>query len=108
MEEVPGVPLISRWMKFGDAEEVRPILYSLLDLESKFQNLRFSHIGSLYFKEDVSEDLQSLPLLSGNTDPTIERLLDKYRIGPLMDRYWWRGERARIALDRGPCKDHRF
>ncbi|THH10531.1 hypothetical protein EW145_g1261 [Phellinidium pouzarii] len=59
----------------------------------------------LYFKEDVSEDLQTLPLLSGNTDVTIQQLSEKYRVGPLIDHQWWRGERAQMALDRGPWTD---
>jgi Phosphotransferase enzyme family len=104
MEEVAGVRLGLRWTEFLHSDEVKPILTSLLDVEAKFQHLRFSHIGSLYFKDDVSEDLQSLPLFSNNKDATIAQLSEKYRIGPLIDRQWWRGERARLDLDRGPCK----
>jgi hypothetical protein len=59
MEEVTGVRLGLPCTEF--VHEVKPILTSLLDVEDKFQHLRFSHIGSLYFK-DVSEGLQSLPL----------------------------------------------
>jgi hypothetical protein len=104
MEEVAGVRLGLRWTEFLHSDEVKPILTSLLDVEAKFQHLAFSHIGSLYFKEDVSEELQSLPLFSSNKDATIAQLSEKYRIGPLIDRQWWRGERARLDLDRGPCK----
>ena len=86
------------------ADDVKPILATLLDVEAKFQRLRFSHIGSLYFKEDVSEELQSLPLFSENKDPHIAQLSERYRIGPIIDRQWWRGERACLDLDRGPCK----
>jgi hypothetical protein len=104
MEEVAGVRLGLRWTEFLHSDEVKPILTSLLDVEAKFQRLRFSHIGSLYFKEDVSEELQSLPLFSENKDANIAQFSDKYRIGPLIDRQWWRGERACLDLDRGPCK----
>jgi hypothetical protein len=74
------------------------------DIEANFESIRFSQIGSLYFKEDVSEDLRARPLLSGTADPTIQHLAEKYRIGPLADYQWWRGERARMTLDRGPCQ----
>ena len=104
MEEVTGVRLGLRWKDFIHSDEVKPILTSLLDVEAKFQRLRFSHIGSLYFKEDVSEELQSLPLLAGNNDTDSAPFSEKYRIGPLIDRQWWRGERAHLDLDRGPCK----
>jgi hypothetical protein len=104
MEEVPGVCLGLRWTNFLHSDEVKPILSSLLDVEAKFQRIRFSHIGSLYFKEDVSEELQSFPLFSENKDSHIAQFSERYRIGPLIDRQWWRGERARLDLDRGPCK----
>ena len=104
MEEVAGVRLGLRWTKFVHSDDVKPILTGLLDVEANFQRLRFSHIGSLYFKEDVSEELQSLPLFSKNDDAHVAQFSERYRIGPLIDRQWWRGERARLDLDRGPCK----
>jgi hypothetical protein len=36
-----------------------------------FQRIPFFHIGSLYFKEDVSEEIQTLPLFSENKDATL-------------------------------------
>jgi hypothetical protein len=103
MEEVPGVPLGDRWKNFETADEVRPIMTGVLDAETKFEMLRFSRIGSLYFKEDVSAELQAVPLLSGFIDTTTRQLSEKYRVGPLINYQWWRGERAHMALDRGPC-----
>lgn len=105
MEDVAGVRLGLRWAEFLHSDEVNPILTSLLDVEAKFQQLRFSHIGSLYYlKEDVSESLQSLPPFSNNKDATVTQLSERYRIGPLIDRLSWRGEQARLNLDRGPRK----
>jgi hypothetical protein len=75
---------------------------SMLDIEAKFESLRFSRIGSLYFKEDVNADLQGVPLLSGVTDTTTQQLSERYCVGPLINYQWWRGERARMAPDRGP------
>ena len=103
MEEVPGVPLSHRWEEFGGSDEVKPILNGVLDLETKFESLRFNRIGSLYFKEDVSADLQTIPLLTGSIDTATRELSERYRVGPLIDYQWWRGERAYMPLDRGPC-----
>jgi hypothetical protein len=86
MEEVAGVRLGLRWTEFLHSDEVKPILTGLLDVEAKFQRLRFSHIGSLYFTEDVSEELQSLPLFSENKDAHIAQFSERYRIRPLIDR----------------------
>jgi hypothetical protein len=103
MEEVPGVRLSQRWEEFGSADDVRPILTGVLDVETKFESLCFSRIGSLYFKEDVSADLQTVPLLTGSIDAVTRELSERYRVGPLIDYQWWRGERAHMPLDRGPC-----
>lgn len=102
-EEVPGVALSERWSHFQTSGEVIPALEGLLDAERKFESLRFSRIGSLYFKEDVSPDLRDVPLLTGAVDDDTLRLSEKYRIGPLIDYQWWRGDRTHMCLDRGPC-----
>jgi hypothetical protein len=103
MEEVPGVRLGQRWTEFESADDVTPIMTGMLDVETKFESLRFSRIGSLYFKEDVSADLQAVPLLSGAIDTATRQLSEKYRVGPLINHQWWRGNRVHVALDRGPC-----
>jgi hypothetical protein len=103
MEEVPGVCLGERWSTFERPEDVTPIMTGILDMEKKFESLRFSRIGSLYFKEDVSADLQAVPLLSGAIDATTRQLAEGYRVGPLTNCQWWRGNRAHMTLDRGPC-----
>ncbi|KAF8519327.1 kinase-like domain-containing protein [Hysterangium stoloniferum] len=105
MEEVPGVRLGHRWTKLEHASDVRPIMYTLMDVESKFESLRFSRIGSLYFKEDVSAELQAVPLLSGDVDIHTREFSERYRVGPLINPQWWRGERIHMALDRGPWDD---
>ena len=103
MEKVSGVHLGDRWEKFDSADDVIPILDSVFDLQAKFESVCFSRIGSLYFKEDVSADLQTVPLLTGSIDPTTRQLSERYRVGPLINPQWWRGVRARMPLDRGPC-----
>ena len=103
MEEIPGVRLAHRWKEFDSADDVRPIMTGMLDVEAKFESLCFSRIGSLYFKEDVSADLQTVPLLSGSIDTATRQLSERYRVGPLINYQWWRGERAHMPLDRGPC-----
>lgn len=104
MEEVPGVCLGERWLTFESPDDVTPIMTGILDMETKFESLRFSRIGSHYFKEDVSADLQTVPLLSGAIDTTTRQLAEGYRVGPLTNCQWWRrGNRAHMTLDRGPC-----
>lgn len=99
-----SIKLDERWMKFDSADDVAPVMTGISDAEARFESLRFSRIGSLYFKEDVSADLRDVSLFSsGAVDETSRRLSEKYCVGPLIDNQWWRGERAHMALDRGPC-----
>jgi hypothetical protein len=108
MEEVPGVRLGIRWKTFERADDVKPLMNAIMDMEAKFESLRFSRIGSLYFKEDVSPDLQAVPLLVGEVDDNTLKLSESYRVGPLINHQWWRGERINMALDRGPCMSMSF
>jgi hypothetical protein len=75
-----------------------------IDVEAQFQRLCFSNIGSLYFKEDVKvlKNFNRSLFFSENKDAHIAQFSERYRIGPL-HRQWWRGERAHLELDRGPC-----
>ena len=62
----------------------------------------FSQYGSIYYKEDVDPQLQARPLYAegGQQDGSSER----FRIGPSVEHRFYRGELARMAIDRGPCK----
>ncbi|KAF8501870.1 hypothetical protein BU17DRAFT_30382, partial [Hysterangium stoloniferum] len=82
-------------------------------LSNKFECAPFSQTGSLYFRDDVPVDLRDRPLfrpdfLPGH-NPELLRKLDaakeKYRIGPIADRQWWRSERAHMIYDHGPWPD---
>ena len=54
----------------------------MLNVKAKLESLCFSRIGSLYFKEDVSADLQTVPLLTGSIDAATKQLSERYRVGP--------------------------
>ncbi|KAG0707244.1 kinase-like domain-containing protein, partial [Suillus ampliporus] len=105
MEVVPGVPLGIRWHQLAGREQVLPLMRAMLDFESRMESVRFSQYGSLYFKEDVVPELQTRPLFAGEVDDSLKCFAEKYRIGPLVDRHWWRGTRSQIALDWGPWRD---
>ncbi|KAK0444025.1 hypothetical protein EV421DRAFT_2055710, partial [Armillaria borealis] len=47
-------------------------------------------IGSLYFREDVSHELQNRPLYLSDGENQLPSAL-KYRIGPIVDTRWYRG-----------------
>jgi hypothetical protein len=101
-----------RWAHIAKGHEVFPLLDGVFDIERKFETAPFSQIGSLYFKDDVAVEYQKRPLFRPNypvdddseLHGRLEAAKEKYRIGPIADRQWWRAERAHIACDRGPCK----
>ncbi len=55
----------------------------------------------MFFKEDVSPELQSRPLYLEEKDNE-EPAAEKYRIGPVVEKQYWFNEP--VEGDRGPCK----
>lgn len=106
LEKVIGTEIRLRWDEIAKSD-TEAFLTDLWATETKLSRLKFSQIGSLYFKEDVNPELQSRQLFSSEEDceePILKQASERYRIGPLVDRVWWRGERATMDLDFGPCQ----
>ena len=84
----------------------------VFDIERSFESAPFSQIGSLYFKDDVRAELRDRPWFRPGSlpeeDTELHRKLDaakdKYHVGPIADRQWWRSERAQVTHDHGPCE----
>jgi hypothetical protein len=112
MEKMAGVESHQRWAHIAKGPEVFPLLNGVFDMERSFESAPFSQIGSLYFRDDVRADLRDRPLFSPGSlpkdDTELHRRLDaakdKYRVGPIADRQWWRSERAQVTYDHGPCE----
>ncbi|KAG6379580.1 kinase-like domain-containing protein [Boletus reticuloceps] len=100
MEYLPGVELRKRLNK--GSFDVARFVDRLVDVECKFTRFRFSQIGSLYYKEDVSSELQQRPLYAEGVKGGGS---DRFRIGPCVDFDMWRGERCHLSIDRGPWPD---
>ena len=80
------------------------IIHSLAKLQHDMSETGFSQFGSIYFKEDVDDFLQSRPLYAPGVP--YDECSKRFRIGPSVERQFYRGERAGMDLDRGPCKHH--
>jgi len=112
MEKLSGVESQYRWNIITEKPQVLPILNGAFDIERRFECAPFSQIGSLYFRDAVRADLRDRPLfrpdsLPGDNPELLRKLdpaKDKYRIGPIADRLWWRSERAQMIYDHGPGK----
>ncbi|KAL1735272.1 Alpha/beta hydrolase family-domain-containing protein [Schizophyllum commune] len=74
-------------------------------IESVLSNIRFSQIGSIYYKEDVHESIRDRPLYK-NPDLENENT-SRFCIGPTVHREFWRAGRHALNIDRGPWDDVR-
>ncbi|KAF9485544.1 kinase-like protein [Pholiota conissans] len=100
MEQCPGSTL-------EDNDTSRLELYrhiaDVVDMMAGLASVRFSQYGSIYYKEDVDELLRERPLYAEGEaeDASSER----FRIGPSVERRFYRGGRTGTDIDRGPWKD---
>lgn len=116
MEKISGVESHHRWTHIAKGPEVFPLLDGVFNIEHSFEGAPFSQIGSLYFRDDVRADLRDRPLFRPGSLPEDDTELyrrlnaakDKYRVGPIADRQWWRSDRAQVTHDHGPCKLNPF
>ena len=79
------------------------IAMQVAKMEHVFGSRPFSQIGSLYYKEDVTPELQARPLYTENFTPYADEH-ERFRIGPLVDWQILRGSRGGMDVDRGPCE----
>ncbi|KAI9058250.1 hypothetical protein FKP32DRAFT_1597338 [Trametes sanguinea] len=107
LEYSEGVQLRERW-PYTVGEDTNTALQGIAKLELALLDLRFSQHGSLYFAEDVPEELRNRPLHQEGhpSADDLARLLDrKYKIGQTANREWWRGSYGRVDANRGPWPD---
>ncbi|KAI0070291.1 hypothetical protein K474DRAFT_1670237 [Panus rudis PR-1116 ss-1] len=107
LEYVPGVPLGARWYSLDfQGDDVGVAIVDLASFEWGLLHEPLSQNGAIYFATDVSEELRNRPLYpEPPSDDLRKRLSEKYRIGPTVDREWWRGDYARVDANRGPWPD---
>ncbi|KAH8589643.1 hypothetical protein B0O99DRAFT_692372 [Bisporella sp. PMI_857] len=98
-EKAPGQPLgrfWHDWEKWPTKDKIAMIT-QIVEIERKLASTKFVKSGCIYFREDIhnSEALATnLPL-----PPSI---LERYTLGPLVERELWRGEKASMDINRGP------
>jgi hypothetical protein len=99
MEECEGELLATMLESSSDASQFP---FNIAKLMSDMAAIPFSQYGSLFYKEDVEPELQARPLYEGGLQP--DDSSERFRIGPSVERRFYRGERAHMPLDRGPCE----
>ncbi|OCH86595.1 hypothetical protein OBBRIDRAFT_714168, partial [Obba rivulosa] len=108
LEYAQGVPLLSRWYQI-EGKVAGAALTSLVMLETILLHQPFSQYGSLYFADDVHGELRDRPLYPSvvpySSSAPVQSTALKYRIGPTVNREWYRGPYSTVDADRGPWPD---
>jgi hypothetical protein len=88
MERVRGRQLSGIWDAMSEAQRFG-LVKSLVEIERKLMSARFTHHGSLYYKDTCPHD---------------KELTAKFVIGPTTERSFWEDEKRELDFDRGPCR----
>jgi hypothetical protein len=103
MRRCEGVELRKRWDDIS-GEDASSVIDQVLDAERKFGRCRFSQIGSIYYKDDVEPALRARRLYADGVPDDVGS--ERFRIGPSTEWALWRGKRAQLEVDRGPCESN--
>ncbi|KAH9212626.1 kinase-like domain-containing protein [Leptodontidium sp. 2 PMI_412] len=98
-ERARGQPLWSLWQDWDKLPIIARfgIIRQVVEIERKLADTTFKHCGCIYFKADVPHGDRLIT--SRTTSPSI---LERFRMGPLVDMDHWRKEKATMNLNRGP------
>lgn len=101
MEKAAGSPLEDRWFNLTDKEQIR-LVTSYAEIERKLFSFPFGYYGSIYYKDSLPRNLQADLYAAGAEDKDGDA--HRFCIGPTADYMFWRGKRAQLEINRGPCE----
>ena len=99
MQNVQGETLASRWLSLS-TKEIFEVIKQVVDIESRLFSAHFSEFGSIYYKDDLKGSVcNNKP----NERVGEDVLSDRFGIGPMVDRSFWREQQDQATLNHGPC-----
>ncbi|KAK8243411.1 kinase-like domain-containing protein [Phyllosticta capitalensis] len=101
MEEAFGVPLFTIWDDMSIYQK-EAIVDEVIGIEKKLLSLSFSRYGNLYHAEDACPKCESFKVAGSLPQQLKEDVERRFVIGPVVDEDFWKDERARMDIDRGP------
>ncbi len=106
LEKVSGVQLSYSLTGIKDVRDkvndVVKVLSQMHDITKKFTELRYSMLGSLFYREDVAGYPHTTTIFADESEAN--DLTKKFAIGLHMSYYLWRDKRKEMDVDRGPCE----
>ncbi|TVY81629.1 Altered inheritance of mitochondria protein, partial [Lachnellula suecica] len=101
MEEAPGTQLGDVWDSKTISDKTA-IVKGLAEIEKKLLSVSFTRYGNIYFASDAFPGCEAAKVV-GDISAHLKGVVEKrFSIGPVVDRDFWNGKRASMAIDRGP------
>ncbi|MCJ1357536.1 MAG: Phosphotransferase enzyme [Icmadophila ericetorum] len=101
MEEAPGTQLEDVWDGKTISDKTN-IVKGLVEIEKKLLSVSFTRYGNIYFASDSFPGCEAAKVV-GDISAELKRVVEeRFTIGPVVDRDFWNGKRASMAIDRGP------
>ncbi|MCJ1478981.1 Phosphotransferase enzyme [Lambiella insularis] len=103
MEEASGTQLEDVWDSKTISDKT-DIVKGLVEIEKKLLSVSFTRYGNIYFASDAFPDCEPAKVV-GNISAELKGVVEKrFTIGPVVDRDFWNGKRASMAIDKGSWK----
>lgn len=96
MERINGIELSKCWGSLT-GKETLGVFKQLCEFENKLFTTSFSHSGSIYYRNSLPPEQQTITLTSR------DKKYHRWCIGPTADPSFWYDERATLGIHRGPC-----
>jgi hypothetical protein len=100
-EKAPGKPLGRLWQDWDKwpMKDRITMIEQIVEIERKLASTKFVKSGCIYFREDIphSDALVTNPPLSSSS-------LERFTLGPLVEKDLWYGGKASMDMNRGPCE----
>jgi hypothetical protein len=79
------------------------MISQIVEIERQLASTKFVRSGCIYFKGDIPDDIADNNALI-TIPPLRSSVLERFKLGPLVSSGLWRGDRAGMDMNRGPCK----
>lgn len=101
-EKAPGKPLGSLWYQWPMKHRL-DMIAQIVEIERQLASTKFAKSGCIYFKGDIPESTSIDDIIVPSVS-LHSSVLERFCLGPLTSSGLWRGERARMDMNRGPCE----
>jgi hypothetical protein len=101
-EKALGKPLGNLWFQWPMRFKLE-MISQIVEIERQLASTKFVKSGCIYFRDDIPENITSDSAII--TDSSLQSsVLERFKLGPLLSSGLWRGDRAGMDMNKGPCE----